>query len=64
MQIFAHSLRKADEAVIAEQAEPETALRLMTGGREVVEDYVHTRHARHSLSKSSALSESFKLCGR
>jgi error-prone DNA polymerase len=32
---------EAKEAVIAEQVEPEMALRPMTGGREVVEDYVH-----------------------
>ncbi len=33
--------READEAALAEQAEPAMALRPMTGGREVVEDYVH-----------------------
>jgi error-prone DNA polymerase len=37
----AAAAREADEAVITEQVEPEMALRPMTGGREVVEDYVH-----------------------
>jgi len=33
--------REAEGAVIPEQMEPEMTLRPMTGGREVVEDYVH-----------------------
>jgi error-prone DNA polymerase len=37
----AAAAREAEEAVVAEQVEPEMALRPMTGGREVVEDYVH-----------------------
>ena len=37
----AAAAREADEAAIAEQAEPAMALRPMTGGREVVEDYGH-----------------------
>jgi error-prone DNA polymerase len=37
----AAAAREAEEAVIAEQVEPEMALRPMTAGREVVEDYVH-----------------------
>ncbi len=37
----AAAAREAEEAVITEQVEPEMALRPMTGGREVVEDYVH-----------------------
>jgi error-prone DNA polymerase len=37
----AATAREADEAALVEQAEPEMALRPMTGGREVVEDYVH-----------------------
>ena len=37
----AAAAREADEAALVEQAEPEMALRPMTGGREVVEDYAH-----------------------
>jgi error-prone DNA polymerase len=37
----AAAAREADEAIITEQVEPELALRPMTGGLEVVEDYVH-----------------------
>jgi len=37
----AATAREADEAAIAEQTEPETSLRPMTEGREVVEDYTH-----------------------
>jgi error-prone DNA polymerase len=37
----AAAAREAKEAAIAEQTEPETVLRPMSGGREVVEDYTH-----------------------
>jgi error-prone DNA polymerase len=37
----AAAAREADEAIV-EQTEPDFTLRPMTGGREVVEDYVHT----------------------
>ena len=37
----AAAAREAGEAAISEQIEPETELRPMTGGREVVEDYTH-----------------------
>jgi error-prone DNA polymerase len=37
----AAAAREADAAALTEQAEPQMALRPMTGGREVVEDYVH-----------------------
>ena len=37
----AAAAREIEQAAITEQAEPEVALRPMTGGREVVEDYAH-----------------------